>query len=189
MSQGPAQPAGWLLGGAGRQLRPQGTGRALPSAPNTHLLEGLPQHLLAVNGAPAGEEATVTLGLPAPRGCGVGDSELQAPHPGPPRTLGHGVGGSELQAPYPGPPRTPGRGVGGSELQARRLSSHRPRALWGRCESGCAGDWETPWGGSAGDTPHTHTQPRAQAHTCSPGAHLSILVSTVNVKAPSVSGR
>ena len=70
LSQGPAQPAGWLLGWAGRQLRPQGTGRALPSAPNTHLPEWLPQHLLAVNGAPAREEATVTPGLPAPWGRG-----------------------------------------------------------------------------------------------------------------------
>ena len=54
-------PVGWLLGRAGKQIRPQGTGGALLCGPHTHLLERLPQHLLAVNGAPAGDNATVTL--------------------------------------------------------------------------------------------------------------------------------
>lgn len=120
------------------------------------LLEGLPQHLLAVNGAPAGEDSTVTLGLPAPRGVWVGQW-LQAPHPRLPHPGGVGRGGSELQALTPrppphfggmgwgavssrpppqafpapwGPPRMPGAWGRDSELQAPRPQASP--ALWGR---------------------------------------------------------
>ena len=90
--------------------------------------------------------------------------------------------GQRAPGPSPWASHTPGRvGHGGSELQGRQLSST------GLVRCGTGVSWDV-WvmggtrGGGAGDT-HMH---RARAE---PGAHLSILVSTVTVKAPSVSGR